>query len=609
MCCILFYKFRNMKKLQIFTLCSAIILWWIFLVNAKDLTNPKTAISSKLNIERWSSNLELITWSHASANLTWATTSSEENNWQYSCDLNSDKEINIADINRFNSYCSVSNSQNPSKCDINKDWEFNVADMNVIYYNCINEIMWSKNTCDFDDNWKNDISDITRFIDNCYLSQKGWHKCDINNNWKFDISDITSFINDCIYWMLWTNTNNSTNTDWLDSSNSSSNNWKFSCDLNKDNESNIIDISLFNSHCSAINWRDSEFCDINSDWEFNIADVNSFNYKCLTEIVRWYDECDYNMDWKIDVGDMTSLIDVCMHAILEWNNSLLPICDFYKDWKLSVSDITTLQDTCQEKILQSESDSSENNNGANNLLNSCDLNGDKEVNIADINRFNAHCSVINWWDSNKCDLNNDREFNIADINVFNYTCLNGITWWTPANWSNNNWKDLPSVHENWYSQEMNNAYSFARTYWLTTKTSIKEAWMYREITRAETAKMISNYVKNVLGKSPETTKNCTFSDVTKSLDSKYDNWISEACQLWLMWQWIKNFRPGAKVTRVEFWTILSRALWWNKNEWWTKYYDNHLKALKTAWIMNKTNSTSSKVLRWEVMLMLQRSAK
>jgi hypothetical protein len=47
--------------------------------------------------------------------------------------------------------------------------------------------------------------------------------------------------------------------------------------------------------------------------------------------------------------------------------------------------------------------------------------------------------------------------------------------------------------------------------------------MYREITRAETAKMISNYVKNVLGKSPETTKNCTFTDVTKSLDSKYDN--------------------------------------------------------------------------------------
>ena len=74
-----------------------------------------------------------------------------------------------------------------------------------------------------------------------------------------------------------------------------------------------------------------------------------------------------------------------------------------------------------------------------------------------------------------------------------------------------------------------------------------------------------------------------------------------------MGQWVSSFRPKDSVTRAEFWTVLSRALWWNKNEWWSTYYENHLKALKSEWIMSKIDTPSSKEVRGYVMLMLMRS--
>ena len=74
-----------------------------------------------------------------------------------------------------------------------------------------------------------------------------------------------------------------------------------------------------------------------------------------------------------------------------------------------------------------------------------------------------------------------------------------------------------------------------------------------------------------------------------------------------MWQNIDQFRPSDWVTRAEFWTVLSRALWWSENEWWKTYYENHLKALKSEWIMRNISSPESSEIRWYVMLMLMRS--
>lgn len=158
-----------------------------------------------------------------------------------------------------------------------------------------------------------------------------------------------------------------------------------------------------------------------------------------------------------------------------------------------------------------------------------------------------------------------------------------------------------------YWLEQIKAYYRSLNNWITTKESVKEANLWWEITRAELAKMISNYAIEVLWKEINTENECNFNDISAELDTKYDNGITHSCQLWLMWQNIKDFRPNDWVTRAEFWTVLSRTLWWNKNEWGTTYYENHLKALKSEWIMTKINTPMNKEIRWYVMLMLMRS--
>ena len=156
-----------------------------------------------------------------------------------------------------------------------------------------------------------------------------------------------------------------------------------------------------------------------------------------------------------------------------------------------------------------------------------------------------------------------------------------------------------------YTQELRDAYNWAYSNGITTQSSIDNANMKGKITREEMAKMISNYAVNILWKTPDTTKSCYFLD--SNINPDLVEYVTESCQLWLMGQWVASFRPKDSVTRAEFWTVLSRALWWSKNEWWTTYYQNHLKALKSEWIMNNISSPMDEEIRWYVMLMLMRS--
>ena len=64
-----------------------------------------------------------------------------------------------------------------------------------------------------------------------------------------------------------------------------------------------------------------------------------------------------------------------------------------------------------------------------------------------------------------------------------------------------------------YSQELQDAYDWAYGKGVTTMSPIDNANMYGAITRAEMAKMLSVYAKEVLGNTPDTSKACTFSDI------------------------------------------------------------------------------------------------
>ena len=159
-----------------------------------------------------------------------------------------------------------------------------------------------------------------------------------------------------------------------------------------------------------------------------------------------------------------------------------------------------------------------------------------------------------------------------------------------------------------YSKDFKEAYTRAFNNSITTQPTIDKANMNWDITRIELSKMISNYAIKTLKKKWDTSKKCVFTDVTPELDKQYDNWVTNACQLGLMWQGITKFRPYDKVTRAEFWTILSRILYWEKYNWWNPYYDKHLLQLYFKGIMRNTAKANERnEVRWNVMVMLKRS--
>ena len=172
--------------------------------------------------------------------------------------------------------------------------------------------------------------------------------------------------------------------------------------------------------------------------------------------------------------------------------------------------------------------------------------------------------------------------------------------------------DISSENQVQYTNEQKESYSFAKSNWITTTSSIKEAKMNTSLKRIEMAKMLSYYAINVLWQEPDTSKWIfKFNDVSNKMDKQYDNWVTLSYQLWIMWQNMpkNNFRPNDEVTRAEFVTALSRMVY-NTQDWkWNvKYYEPHMAKLYNEWIISNTNP-KMKEKRWYVMTMLMRSAK
>ncbi len=195
-----------------------------------------------------------------------------------------------------------------------------------------------------------------------------------------------------------------------------------------------------------------------------------------------------------------------------------------------------------------------------------------------------------------------------------------IDWWTQKTVAIKNTEIVATVRNTTHSsslrftKEENEAYSFAKSNWLTTTSSIEQAKMNTELTRIQMAKMLSNFAINVLWQEPDTEKWIVkFEDVTNKMDKQYDNAVTKAYQLWIMWQNVKNneFRPNDTVTRAEFASSLSRLLY-DTEEWeykWTwKYYIPHVAKLYNEWIINKADP-KIKEKRWYVMTMLMRTVK
>ena len=190
--------------------------------------------------------------------------------------------------------------------------------------------------------------------------------------------------------------------------------------------------------------------------------------------------------------------------------------------------------------------------------------------------------------------------------VATWATAEAITWTTAeaATWT---------TAQSKYNEEQVKAYEWALENGITTINDIEKARLADGLTRAELAKMMSQYMTKVLWQTPAVTEEkANYADVDESLGDLAD-FIQTAYAYKIMWinadgTPLKKLNPRGKVTRAEYATVFSRVLFgdkYNKSEW--NYYDAHLEALKEAEILTNTTPNIQEVRGW-VMLMMYRSS-
>ena len=128
-----------------------------------------------------------------------------------------------------------------------------------------------------------------------------------------------------------------------------------------------------------------------------------------------------------------------------------------------------------------------------------------------------------------------------------------------------------------YPAEMVEAYEWAYENWIIWESSIDDATLYDTLPNPEMRAILLNFSEYL------------WLDSDLIAESFGDLFIDE----------------GSSTNRANFGTALSRILRWDKYDWGNPYYQNHLEALKAAWIMNQIDNPEDRVeIKWYVLIML-----
>lgn len=106
--------------------------------------------------------------------------------------------------------------------------------------------------------------------------------------------------------------------------------------------------------------------------------------------------------------------------------------------------------------------------------------------------------------------------------------------------------------------EISLAYDWAYKYHITTQSSLDTADPNGLVIRSHLAKMIVNYVENVLHRQPDLTRDCsTFSASIRNETLELQQYMVQACQYGIMGIHtdgtpLSDFMPRQSVTRAEF---------------------------------------------------------
>jgi cysteine-rich repeat protein len=210
-----------------------------------------------------------------------------------------------------------------------------------------------------------------------------------------------------------------------------------------------------------------------------------------------------------------------------------------------------------------------------------------------------------WWPVSSEQQNSSEEIQENDPQSLPYATPNNQQEPLDEEWSSTQAKQFADV------------YTWAKENWLTTMQTEEEARMYDELTRGELAKMITNFVRNVLGRAYTADPLCdasVFAD-NGTWDDELRSYITQACSLGLMGRrngdggTIENFRAYDLVSRAEFATVMSRVLYGNQynGDGSEDWYRAHLDALYSWEYMDEENTDiSSPEVRWIVMLLMMR---
>ena len=157
-----------------------------------------------------------------------------------------------------------------------------------------------------------------------------------------------------------------------------------------------------------------------------------------------------------------------------------------------------------------------------------------------------------------------------------------------------------------YTQEQIDAYQWAYKHGITTQPTIEKAKLNENLTRQAFAKMVVNYLENVVWEKQSVSNPCSFPDESK-ITNDLKPFVKKTCAYGIMWSNWKNFNPTQFVDRGQLWTVISRILWGDKHDVGGKwYYIYHLNALQDYGIMNKIDNPHVYAKRWDVMIMLKR---
>ena len=158
-----------------------------------------------------------------------------------------------------------------------------------------------------------------------------------------------------------------------------------------------------------------------------------------------------------------------------------------------------------------------------------------------------------------------------------------------------------------FTQEQIDAYQWAYKYGLTTQPTIGQARMNSPLTRQAFAKMVVNYLENVVWVKQSVTNSCYFPDENRIIDNLIP-YTKKTCAYNIMWSNWKNFNPTQSIDRAQLWTVFSRILWWDRHNSTGKgYYIYHVNALEEAGIMNNIkNVVGVTAKRWDVLIMFKR---